>query len=76
VAHIIADAIYETMCDLQFISSPPDWKTTRNRLRQEQLESLNQEYFLRGAKRLSRLKGWARGQSTLAPPGTTQTHTK
>ncbi|KAA0134780.1 SGNH/GDSL hydrolase family protein [Gimesia chilikensis] len=73
---LIADAIYETMCDLQFISSPPDWRTTRDRLRQEQLESLNQEYFLRGAKRLSRLQGWARGQSTLAPPGTTQTHTK
>ncbi|QDV15549.1 GDSL-like Lipase/Acylhydrolase [Gimesia panareensis] len=73
---LIADAIYEKMCDLQLIVSPPDWKATRDQLRREQLESLEQEYFLRGAKRLRRLQGWARGRSTLVPDATTQTHTK
>lgn len=73
---LIADAIFDKMCALQLIAAPPDWESTRDRLRTEQLEALDQKYFLRGALRLKRLQGWARGRSTLPPEAATQTHTK
>ena len=73
---LISDAIFEKMCALQLISAPPDWQTTRDRLHTAQLEALDQKYFLKGALRLRRLQGWARGRSTLQPEAATQTHTK
>jgi len=72
---LIADAIYEKLRAMNLFQQSEHWQTTRDQLRQKQLDSLDQAYFLRGALRSKRLEGWSRGRSTKVPTLSTQTIT-
>ncbi|WP_299468386.1 SGNH/GDSL hydrolase family protein [uncultured Gimesia sp.] len=71
---LIADAIYEKLLEMKLFQQAEDWQATRNQLRQKQLDSLDQSYFLRGALRSQRLDGWSRGRSTQVPVLSTQSN--
>ncbi|WP_417388439.1 hypothetical protein [Gimesia sp.] len=65
---LIADALFEKLVALQICSQTADWESNRDQLRQTHLNSLPEEYFLRGALRSRRLEGWSRGHSQKIPP--------
>lgn len=72
---LIADAIYEKLLEMKLFQQAEHWQDTRDQLRQKQLNSLDQSYFLRGALRSKRLEGWSRGRSTNIPTLSTHTNT-
>lgn len=59
---LIADALYRTMEDMEFVHTPSDWRQRRDELRQRHLSSLNAAYYARGSARLKRLRQWSRGR--------------
>ncbi|MCA9006864.1 MAG: SGNH/GDSL hydrolase family protein [Planctomycetaceae bacterium] len=65
---LIADALFEKLVALQLFTQPADWQSNRDQLRQTHLNSLPEEYFLRGALRSRRLEGWSRGRSQKLAP--------
>lgn len=69
---LIADALFNKLVSLQLFPQPADWQSNRDQLRQAHLNSLPEEYFLRGALRSRRLEGWSRGRSQKIPPASTQ----
>ncbi|HCO27437.1 MAG TPA: hypothetical protein DIT97_32210, partial [Gimesia maris] len=69
---LIADALFENLVSLQFFPPPANWQSNRDQLRQAHLNSLPEEYFLRGALRSRRLEGWSRGRSQKIPPDSNQ----
>ncbi|QDT88538.1 SGNH/GDSL hydrolase family protein [Gimesia algae] len=69
---LIADTLYEKLVTLQLLPQPADWQSNRDQLRLAHLNSLPEEYFLRGALRSRRLEGWSRGRSQKIPPTSTQ----
>lgn len=69
---LIADALFENLVSLQFFPQPAHWQSNRDQLRQAHLNSLPEEYFLRGALRSRRLEGWSRGRSQKIPPDSNQ----
>ena len=65
---LIADSLYETMEDMKLVSTPAGWRTTRDKLWQDHLSSLNEAYFAHGFTRLKRLHRWSRGPMGDLPP--------
>ncbi|MHC4584905.1 MAG: GDSL-type esterase/lipase family protein [Planctomycetota bacterium] len=58
---LIAESLHETMEDMKLVSKPEDGQTTRDKLWQHHLSSLNKAYFAHGFTRLKRLHRWSRG---------------
>jgi hypothetical protein len=58
---LIADSIYEVMEDMKLISKSESWRTSRDKLWQYHLSSLDDAYFKHGFTRLNRLQNWSRG---------------
>lgn len=59
---LIADALYRTMEQMKLVRAGGGWQTVRDELRQQHLSSLNEAYYLRGARQLRRLQEWSRGR--------------
>ena len=55
---LIADALYQTMEEMELIRTPDGWRTARDELWQRHLSSLDDLYYRRGAARLERLHKW------------------
>ena len=65
---LIADLLYETMEGMKLVSKPEGWETTRDKLWQHHLSSLNKAYFAHGIERLERLNKWSRRRAPEPPP--------
>jgi lysophospholipase L1-like esterase len=59
---LIADALHQTMAEMDLVPSPDRWPETREELWRRHLASLNEAYFAQGLARLERLRQWSRGR--------------
>jgi tetratricopeptide (TPR) repeat protein len=59
---LIADLLADEMVRLGYVHPRPDWIAERDRLYRENLESLDDLYYLMGQKRLGNLLLWAQGR--------------
>lgn len=59
---LIADALCQTMVEMNLVSMPEHWQAARDQLWHEHLRSLNEAYYAQGAARLKRLQDWSRGR--------------
>jgi lysophospholipase L1-like esterase len=68
----IAGLLLDEMVRLGYVHPRPGWTAERDRLYRENLESLDDFYWLMGQKRLGNLKLWSEGQGnrTRAPAST------
>ncbi|MFC1764576.1 SGNH/GDSL hydrolase family protein [Planctomycetota bacterium] len=57
---LIADAIIDTLADMQFIHCPSDWNNQRATLWEDHLTSLEEGYYQEGFVHLKMLEAWAR----------------
>jgi hypothetical protein len=65
----IAGLLLDEMVRLGYVHPRPDWTVERDRLYRQNMESLDDFYYLMGQKRLGNLRLWAegRGNRTRAP---------
>ena len=68
---LIADSLYEAMEDMKLVSKSENWLTTRDKLWQHNLSSLNKVYFIQGLTRLKSLHNWSRHPIDGSPPDLT-----
>jgi hypothetical protein len=59
---LIAEALYEAMEQMRLLRADSGWEARRDELWQQQLASLDEAYYARGAARLQRLRQWSRGR--------------
>lgn len=59
---LMADELYGVMEQMRLVRAPGGWQTVRDELRQQHLSSLDEAYYLRGARQLRRLQEWSRGR--------------
>ncbi len=57
---LIADALTDTLDKMRLIRCPPEWKTKRTSLWEDQLASLAEGYYQQGFVHLKMLEAWAR----------------
>lgn len=59
---LIADALCQTMAEMDLVHVPEHWQAAREQLWHEHLRSLNEAYYAQGAARLKRLQDWSRSR--------------
>lgn len=59
---LIADALYETMEDMEILRTPEGWRVAREELWRHHFSSLDNIYYTRGIGRLKSLHTWSRGR--------------
>jgi hypothetical protein len=64
---LIANALYQTVVEMNLVPSSDQWEETRDALWRRHLASLNEAYYARGLARLERLRQWSRGRIPDAP---------
>ena len=62
---LIAGLLLDEMARLDYVHPRPGWTAERDRLYRENLESLDDFYYLMGQKRLGNLRLWAEGRGNL-----------
>jgi len=60
---LIADAVYETMEDMELLQTPAGWRAARDVLWRHHFSSLDDAYYSRGIDRLKSLHTWSRGHT-------------
>jgi len=67
---LIANALYETMVEMDLVHATEHWQTERDQRRRRHLATLNDAYYAQGRARLKRLHQWSRGRipDPPAPP--------
>ncbi|MDE0736364.1 MAG: hypothetical protein OSB47_11110 [Pirellulaceae bacterium] len=59
----IAEALLETMFELEILAASGDWKAARNQRYREHLAGLSEVYYARGKQRLAGLRLWTQGRA-------------
>ena len=59
----IAEALLETMVELEILDTAPGWKMARKQRYLEHLAGLSEVYYARGKQRLAGLKLWTQGRA-------------
>jgi len=59
---LIGEALYEAMEQVRLVRADSGWEARRDELWQQQLASLDEAYYARGAARLQRVRQWSRGR--------------
>ena len=64
----IADALAEKLIELGVFRPAPDWQANKRLAFQQQLDSLDDFYYIQGEHRLKNLRLWARGRAKRIRP--------
>lgn len=64
----IADALADKLVELAIVRPAADWQQQKQQLYQQQLDSLDDHYYLLGEQRLKSLRLWARGRAETVRP--------
>jgi lysophospholipase L1-like esterase len=59
---LLADALADELVSLGLVTPRANWQEEKRRLYRQHRESLDEDYFLQGSKRLDAVKKWARGR--------------
>jgi lysophospholipase L1-like esterase len=59
---LIADTLYQTIEEMELVTTPEDWQSRRDKLWQDHQDSLSPAYYARGNQQLERLRKWCRGE--------------
>ena len=64
---LIADELYQTIEEMELVTTPEHWQRRRDKLWQDHQGALNPAYYARGEQQLERLRKWCRGEAPDLP---------